>query len=185
MEKKVTEGPSRVGIVSKSWFPRTRPDLPHRVWVAEGWSSAPAWVSADGADGVSREATEREPQYRLRKNIPNGSFCQMGSLPDLRRGSNKRRGSPEACPGRSIADTSLCCLPYPLYGGGLLCGSLYGIRSGARSDTCHLPLQADTPYPGPLFRHLFFLIGAEGRTHTGVPTRAYPTEKKVIRGGAV
>jgi hypothetical protein len=60
VEKKVTEGPSRVGIVSKSWFPRTRPDLPHRVWVVEGWSSAPAWVSADGADGVSREATVRE-----------------------------------------------------------------------------------------------------------------------------
>lgn len=60
VEKKVTERPSRVGIVSKSWFPRTRPDLPHRVWVAEGWSSAPAWVSADDADGCSRETTVRE-----------------------------------------------------------------------------------------------------------------------------
>jgi hypothetical protein len=33
VEKKVTEGAARVGIVSKSWFPRTRPDLPH----GSGW----------------------------------------------------------------------------------------------------------------------------------------------------
>ena len=70
MEKKVTEGPSRVGIVSKSWGTRTRPDLPHRVWVAEGWSSAPAWVSAV-ADGVSREATGKESaQYRPPEEYP-------------------------------------------------------------------------------------------------------------------
>ena len=65
MEKKVTEGPSRVGIVSKSWGTRTRPDLPHRVWAAEGWSSAPAWVSAwmevAQTGVVARLLLEREP----------------------------------------------------------------------------------------------------------------------------
>ena len=165
MEKKVTEGAARVGIVSKSWGTRTRPDLPHRVWVAEGWSSAPAWVSAwmevAQTGVVARLLLEREPQYRPPERTTQRSFCQTAdSCQKDSRGSNKRRGSPEACTGRSIADTSLCCLPLPLYGGGLLCGSLYGIRSGARSDTCHLPLQADIPYPGRPFRHLFFLIGA-------------------------
>ena len=76
MEKKVTEGPSRVGIVSKSWFPRTRPDLPHRVWVAEGWSSAPAWVSAVEAQTglAARLPVKREPQYRPPEELPHGSF---------------------------------------------------------------------------------------------------------------
>ena len=73
-EKKVTERLSRVGIVSKPWETRARPDLPHRVWAAEGWSSAPAWVSAwmevAQTGVVVRLLLERAPWTGLRKNYP-------------------------------------------------------------------------------------------------------------------
>ena len=115
-EKKVTEGPSRVGIVSKSWGTRTRPDLPHRVWVAEGWSSAPAWVSAVEAQTglAARLLVKREPQYRPPERTTQRSFCQTADS------SQKEDAQPPTkdvglrrLSRRSIADTSLRCYPSP------------------------------------------------------------------------
>jgi hypothetical protein len=156
VEKKVTEGPSRVGIIVRVLDNQGTDRSTHRIWPSEALVLMDPRGYLRRQTGVAvRLLFKRAPCNGLRKNYPR-FFCLGASCQKTPGDPNKRRGSPEACPGRSIVDTSLCYLPLPLYGGGLLCGSLYGIRSGARSDTCHLPLQADTPYPGLLLRHLFF-----------------------------
>ena len=59
VEKKVTEEGSRVGIIVQVLGNQGTARSTHRIWAAEGWSSALVWVSAE-ADGSSCEATVRE-----------------------------------------------------------------------------------------------------------------------------
>jgi hypothetical protein len=120
---------------------------------------------------VARLLLERESQYRPPEELPHGSFvggilpCRAGFVLPLAALTKRLQGIQQktrvsgGCLGRSIADTSLCpppSLSIEIDRGGSSCGSLYRIRSGERSDPAHLPLLADTPYPGLLFRHLFF-----------------------------
>ena len=56
VEKKVTEEGSRVGIIVQVLGNQGTARSTHRIWAAEGWSSALVWVSAE-TDGSSCEAT--------------------------------------------------------------------------------------------------------------------------------
>ena len=46
VEKKVTEGLSRVSIIVQVLGNQDTARSTHRIWAAEGWSSALVWVSA-------------------------------------------------------------------------------------------------------------------------------------------
>ena len=78
MEKKVTDGLSRVGIIVQVLGNQDTPRSTHRIWVAEGWSSALVWVSAwmeVAQTGVAaRLLSKRAPSTGLRKNHP-AFFC--------------------------------------------------------------------------------------------------------------
>ena len=186
-EKKVTEGAARVGIVSKSWFPGHAQIYP----TGSGWRRVGPvlqhgylrWQTGLAA----RLPVKRAPCTGLRKNIPNGSFVRSPGLQLLSETTKKTPGDPTKDVGLrrpvqgALLQTHRCAASLIPYMGGDSCvGHSTGsdLEQDLTHATCRSRLIHHTLDPSSV---TFFSAWGQ----KGVPTRAYPTEKKVIRGGAV
>jgi hypothetical protein len=86
VEKKVTRRPSRVSIIVQVLGNQDTPRSTHRIWAAEGWSSALVWVSAWMAQtGVAVRLLIKRERHVERHVLASGRtplfFCLGASCP--------------------------------------------------------------------------------------------------------
>ena len=117
MEKKVTEGPSRVGIIVRVLDNQGTDRSTHRIWPSEALVLMdPRGYLRGCADGSSCEAIVRAPSTGLRKNYPRffclGASCQKTPGDQTKDAGLRRLSRALYC--RHIAVSASPC---PIWGG--------------------------------------------------------------------
>lgn len=132
----MTEGGPRVSIIVQVLGNQGTARSTHRIWAAEGWSSALVWVSAWMAQtGVAvRLLVKRAPWTGLRKNYPR-FFCQTADSSQKDSILTKDAGLRRPVQGALLQTHRCAASLIPYMGGGLYVGHSTG--SDLEQDLTH------------------------------------------------